>query len=82
MPQDSSVQPDSSPVIHGITGDACGDANQCAGITNGTPECVISIMSLMSFPGGYCSSSICTVGQRCGSGTGYCVDVGGMGFAT
>lgn len=80
--QDAAQQQDSSTPGTGITGDPCTDANQCGGITNGTPECVTDIMSMMSFPGGYCSSSTCTVGQACDNGMGICVDVGGMGFAT
>ncbi len=80
--QDSALQQDSSTQPgNGITGDPCSDANQCGGITNGTPACITNLLSFITFPGGYCSSQSCTVGTACDSGNGVCIDPTGMGFA-
>ncbi|MDY0004475.1 MAG: hypothetical protein RBU30_24475 [Polyangia bacterium] len=72
---DSNVQPG-----NGITGDGCGGAGQCGGITNGTPECLTTLMSMINFPGGYCSSQSCTADTPCDNGNGTCVSI--MGFMT
>lgn len=72
---DAASQADSSTPGTGITGEGCSDPSQCGGITNGTPECLTSVMSMLNFPGGYCSSQSCTADQPCDNGTGVCVNL-------
>jgi len=68
------------PAGNGMVGEACGDVSQCTDITDGTAECLTNIFGVITFPGGYCTGSSCTVGNSCDSGTGICVDI--MGFAS
>lgn len=76
QPDSSQPQPDANTQPgNGITGDPCVNANQCGGITNGTPECLTSLMYVLTFPGGYCSSQTCTAGTACDNGTGICVSL-------
>ena len=74
---DAAPQPDGSTPGNGVVGDPCADVGQCGGIVGGLPtECLTSLMSFITFPGGYCTAA-CTAGDPdpCADSGGVCLNV-------
>ena len=72
--ESSTNCPQDCPVGVGMVGDPCSGPGDCSDISGGTVECLITLLLILDFTGGYCSASGCSgiTPDPCAAAGGVC----------